>query len=59
MSNYTQQDFNDAPIMDSKHYMTLDAPEFEGQTRANSNGEYTMYFSNNGQLFGYKHKLGI
>lgn len=57
MSNYTQQDFNNAVIMDNKHYLTLDNPIFEGQTKVDKNGEYKMYFSHNGELFGYKFNL--
>lgn len=54
---YSQEDFKNAPIMDSIHYGTLDNPIFEGQTRVDSNGDYKMYFSSEGQLFGYQHNI--
>lgn len=54
---YTKEDFEKAPIMESSHYMTLENPIFEGQTHVDENNNYIMYFSNNNQLFGYKHNL--
>lgn len=55
--NFTQEQLKQALVKDSAHYMTLDNPQFEGQTRADEEGNYTMYFSNNGELFAYKHNL--
>lgn len=55
--NYTQSQFNNAIIKDKAHYLTLDNPQFEGQTRADSEGNYKMYFSCNGELYGYEHNL--
>ena len=54
---YSQQDFNNAIIKDSKHYLTLDNPQFEGQTKVDTEGNYKMYFSCNGELYCYKHNL--
>lgn len=55
--NYTQSQFNNAIIKDKAHYLTLDNPKFEGQTRADSEGNYKMYFSCNGELYCYNHSL--
>lgn len=54
---YNQQDFNNAVIKDAAHYLTLENPRFEGQTSADKEGNYKMYFSNNGELYCYEHNL--
>lgn len=54
---YTQEDFKNALIMDGFHYMHLDNPQFEGQTKVDAEGNYYTYFSCEGQLFGYKQNL--
>lgn len=54
--NYTQEQFRSTPL-NTVDYITLDNPVFEGQTSANENGDYIMYFSCNGILYGFSHNL--
>lgn len=41
----TEDQKNSAKFISSKDYMLLRHPKFEGQTRADDNGDYKMYWS--------------
>lgn len=50
--NYTQEQFNNATFISNTEYLTMDNLTFEGQTRANSDGKYKMYWSDpHGNLY--------
>ena len=58
--NYTQEQFNNAQPITGSEYMNLDNLNFEGQTRADSQGNYKMYWSDNiGKLYVTSNSLEL
>lgn len=57
MTDYTQQDFAAATEITSTQYLKLLDPKFEGQTRMDQDGNYSMYFSCNGVLYMIRRSL--
>lgn len=48
---YTQTDFQNARLITAKEYLELDNPQFEGQTKVDTQGKYRMYWSHHGVLY--------
>lgn len=44
-------DYTKATLISSKDYLLLINPIFEGQTKCNENGDYTMYFTSENKLY--------
>ena len=48
---YTKEDFTNAIVLEVDQYLKLVNPKFEGQTPANEDGDYSMYFSSENKLY--------